>query len=519
MADPEIIAQYVEKIYAYAINHTYSAQEADELSQEILLAALQSLAKLRDADRFEPWLWGVAANVTKSFRRSMGKQRAMYSYDMPEELPCDADEDDSAAVEELYGQLREKIAMLSRIYREITILYYYDGLSTKQIAARLNIPEGTVTWCLSEARKKLKKECVSMKETALRPVRMNIGIYGSGNYNGKTIPFPSEYIDDALSQNILYQCYDSTSTVEELAKTCGVPAYYIEDRIENLLKREAILEVKKGAFRTNFIIWTDKYGIYCEENAEKSLMPLMGRLLDALNGIANEAWKIDFYKAEKTKNDLWTLFGAMAFEYVNRRYNDLPYPPIATRYDGYRWAYIGRAETDAKRRIDVSRQHCANLGSRGDFSHTVYGRIPGTRFRRMMYDTYINACTDILYQGRSEDTAAVADAVRDGYIVRREDGSFFVTTPSFMRGQKSAFDTIAEEHLAPLMPEYSEIVHGFVGGYKKLFPAHLQDDADRMCHLMFVGLFSTIADYALRTGVITPPTGNGYCDVMVQHEK
>ncbi len=71
--------------------------------------------------------------------------------------------------EELCGFLRKKIAMLSAIYRDIIILYYYDSLSTKQISERLGIPEGTVTWRLSEARKKLKKECSNMNETALKP--------------------------------------------------------------------------------------------------------------------------------------------------------------------------------------------------------------------------------------------------------------------------------------------------------------------------------------------------------------
>ena len=75
--------------------------------------------------------------------------------------------------------------MLSEIYRNIIILYYYDGLSTKEIADKLNIPEGTVTWRLSVGRKKLKKEFDDMNETALRPVRMNIGIYGNGDYDGK----------------------------------------------------------------------------------------------------------------------------------------------------------------------------------------------------------------------------------------------------------------------------------------------------------------------------------------------
>ncbi len=58
--------------------------------------------------------------------------------------------------EELYDALRTKIAMLSETYRHIIILFYYDGLSTKRISEKLSIPEGTVTWRLSEARRKLK---------------------------------------------------------------------------------------------------------------------------------------------------------------------------------------------------------------------------------------------------------------------------------------------------------------------------------------------------------------------------
>ena len=80
-----------------------------------------------------------------------------------------------------------------------------------------------------------------MLETALRPIKMRIDIYGSGNYNGKTIPFPSDFIDDALSQNILYHCYEQAKNVEELAKLCGVPAYYVEDRLEKPPENEDLV--------------------------------------------------------------------------------------------------------------------------------------------------------------------------------------------------------------------------------------------------------------------------------------
>lgn len=68
-----IIESYIEKVYGYAVNRTYTREEADELAQEILFTAVRELPRLREESRFEPWLWGIAANVTKSFRRNMGK--------------------------------------------------------------------------------------------------------------------------------------------------------------------------------------------------------------------------------------------------------------------------------------------------------------------------------------------------------------------------------------------------------------------------------------------------------------
>ena len=154
MIDPNMIEAYVERIYAYAVKRTHNREEADDLSQEILLSILQSLHRLQNEDRFEPFLWAIAANVTRSYRRKKGKERALYCYDFPEDLMWE--EDAPFEHEATYARLRQEIAMLSAMYRDIIILHYYDGLSVEQISAKLDIAEGTVKWRLSEARRKLK---------------------------------------------------------------------------------------------------------------------------------------------------------------------------------------------------------------------------------------------------------------------------------------------------------------------------------------------------------------------------
>ncbi len=510
-----VIENYAEQIYGYAVNHTYSREEADDLSQEILFTLVRRLPKLRDESRFEPWLWGVAGNVAKSFRRSMGKQRAMYSYDCLESLSYE--DEYSGENEELYDVLRTKIATLSAIYRDIIILYYYDGLSVSQISEKLKISEGTIMWRLSETRRKIKKEYEKMEETALRPIKIKLGITGSGEFDGKTIPFPSVYINDALSQNILYYCYEKKRSVEELAKLCGVPAYYIEDRIDNLLKREAVTEPTKGKYQTDFIIWQDRHGAYCEGNAEKALQPVMDRLLDAMGGIASEAAGIGFYKAGKSEADLYYLYGAMAFTYAREHYCRLPYPAMTEKYDGNRWCYMGHMAGSRPLTVILNIHQSSNLGSRGSYSHTTYSPIGGMAFREMMYDYQINACEDILCSGSSGDIDSVASAIQDGYIVRRQDGSFLVTVPAFTREQKTEFDAIARKYLEPVISEYCGLVDDFIAGFKRLIPSHLNDDADRICHNIFMGLYIPLISYAQKTGRIQMPSPGCFCDVMIQH--
>ena len=104
----EAIESLYRKVYGYAVNRTYCREEADELAQEILFTVFRELPKLRDESKFEPWLWSVAANVTRSFRRSMGKQRAMYSYDTLESLSFEDEYFKWEEEEEIYASLREK---------------------------------------------------------------------------------------------------------------------------------------------------------------------------------------------------------------------------------------------------------------------------------------------------------------------------------------------------------------------------------------------------------------------------
>ena len=512
----DIIESYIEKVYGYAVNHTFSREEADELSQEILFTAVRELPKLKDDSKFELWLLGIASNVTKTFRRYMGKQRAMYSYDTLESFPYEEEQKNES--EELYDALRTRIAMLSELYRSIIILFYYDGLSIKQISEKLHIPEGTVTWRLSEARKKLKKECTEMNETALNPVKLMIRINGEGNYKDPISPFPYVYISDALSQNILYYCYETPKTVEALAKLCGVPAYYIEDCLGNLMKREAVSEVSKGKYRTDFIIYSNETREYAEK-AKGIFAPVVEDFVSSMKILADAAERLGIYTAGKPKEELIYLYGILAMEHLSEKYNPIKWVERPVRYDGCRWSYHAYLMNGNQNPIrGLGREESSNLGSRGTYKHISY-HFGGFSYREMMFDNEINICEDILLGRKINDTDSATSAIAKGFISKKENGKLFVTVPAFTKEQKQQLDLLADTAFQSSIDEYSDGVRKYVHGYQKLFPEHLKEDVARACNYMFLTLYAThICDMAKEKGLLTPPPDGSICDVLIQYK-
>ena len=349
-----------------------------------------------------------------------------------------------------------------------------------------------------------------MNTTALKPVKMHLDIYGSGDYNGNQKPFPSAYINDALSQNILWYCYEKPQNIEDLAKLCGVPAYYIEERIENLLNRCAVTEPVKGKYQTDFIIFTDKYGQYCEENAKPTLLPVMEKLLPAIRRFFEDTDKIGYYTAEKSSDELHYLCLAMAFYYLSTQYNDVDMAKIPVNYDGNRWRYIAYMESGKYRRIGLGHQLC---GQPDDNRHEVF-KPCGFGFRMMMFSNYADICCDILNGKVSNNKEAIADIIKRGYAVRRENGEIFVAVPAFSRVQKEMLFKAAVNNFAPFMDEYRAAVEQFIDGYKKLFPKHLEEDAQWQCGGFFAGFYDTITQYCVENGILTAPQEDWICDVL-----
>ncbi len=514
--DAEIFEKYVDRIYGWAVKHTYTSDEAEELSQEILLRAMTELSRLRDESRFEPWLWGIAKNVWHSFSRYRGRLRSVMSFDsLPEPVAPEESED---SLPEL---LLARILKLSAIYREIIILHYYDRLSTKEISMRLGVPEGTVTWRLSEARRKLKKELEvsmysSIEETALHPIKMRLDIYGSGSY-GAGIPYPNEYISDALSQNILWHAYEEPMTVEALASSCGVPAYYIEASLANLKKREAVIEPSRGRFQTDLPIFSDRHGLWLKEKLPELISPLSESMYSAIERVYNEMERIEHYRAKKSRTTLFCLYAVMAFVHLSEKFCRLPYPEIPAAYDGNCWRYIGHTESTSNRVNTVGRQSNSNIGSRGHFSLTQFNFL-SFKWKPLLYDLEINVCEDILINGTTEDKWNLSSCIAGGWIEKRGE-ELFVKIPAFRADEYAEFVSIVERELADLIPSWDRAATAIAKDYAELFPKHLANDGARLSRYLWFSSCGELFELWQGDGRLNIADGEDGLAVMIERKK
>lgn len=107
------------------------------------------------------------------------------------------------------------------------------------------------------------------------------------DYDGKRKPFPSVYINDGLSQNILYYSYEKPCTVEELAKFCGVPAYYIEDRISHLTSSYRVFQNLLLYHRSSQAVCHHnlRHNQLCQRQSRIALWCLLCRLYNLRRGL------------------------------------------------------------------------------------------------------------------------------------------------------------------------------------------------------------------------------------------
>lgn len=247
------ITEYLKPIYGFALKRCKSIEDAEDLSQEIVLKAFRALLSKDNIGDVSKFIWTIAHNALSNYYRDNANSMVGVSIDEVAELIADSDAeigaDDNS---ETIRRLQSEIAYLSKLQRKIVIAYYFENRKQADIAKSLDIPLGTVKWHLFEAKKELKRGIDTMRKTSelkFNPVKFHsFGINGSVGRKS-----PDDFFRSSLAQNICYSVRNTAKTVNEIADDLGVSPVYVETEVESL-EEYGFLQMQKDKYILNFII-------------------------------------------------------------------------------------------------------------------------------------------------------------------------------------------------------------------------------------------------------------------------
>jgi RNA polymerase sigma-70 factor (ECF subfamily) len=158
----QIVNSYTRRIYNLGYRYTNRRDEAEDLTQDILVRVYQNLKSFRaDAGTFQNWILKVGRNLiidhyrqTRRFQQAAGTEELEVMNLKDEKAP---NPERTVERDEAARFLREGLQALSPELKEAIILRDIEGMAYLEIAELLGIPEGTVKSRINRGRLELAK--------------------------------------------------------------------------------------------------------------------------------------------------------------------------------------------------------------------------------------------------------------------------------------------------------------------------------------------------------------------------
>ncbi|MEU4579817.1 RNA polymerase sigma factor [Nonomuraea sp. ATR24] len=145
----ELVRRWHPRVWTYT-RRMLDAGRADDVTQEIWLAVVRGLPRLREPGRFTPWLFTVARRaVADRLREEYGRAEEPAAAEPAAGDPVEAMVDRASLVAGL--------AALPVAEREVLVLFYLEELTVEECAQVCGIPPGTVKSRLNRARRLLAR--------------------------------------------------------------------------------------------------------------------------------------------------------------------------------------------------------------------------------------------------------------------------------------------------------------------------------------------------------------------------
>ncbi|MBC8166738.1 MAG: RNA polymerase sigma factor [Bryobacteraceae bacterium] len=153
------IQENLRRIFLQIFRLVNNVDDAQDLTQETFIKALQRQDQIKDLDKASHWLSRIATNTAIDFLRRHGRLNMTEISELPEPLRTEPDDSPERLLlrAEHRAFLESGLRSLSERERTALVLRDVEGLPSREVARVLKCSEATVRSHIANARIKFRK--------------------------------------------------------------------------------------------------------------------------------------------------------------------------------------------------------------------------------------------------------------------------------------------------------------------------------------------------------------------------
>ncbi len=152
----ELVRRCYHQIYRWALSHAGDQDEADDITQAVLIKLHRRLGSYRGGARFTTWLFRVTRNASLELQRRGSRHRHLGLDEVPLEA-IQGDEPEQVDRSAATAAVRQAFQALPKGQRHVFDLVDLQGFTPKEVGEMLGMKSVTVRAHLSKARRAIRR--------------------------------------------------------------------------------------------------------------------------------------------------------------------------------------------------------------------------------------------------------------------------------------------------------------------------------------------------------------------------
>jgi RNA polymerase sigma-70 factor (ECF subfamily) len=153
----QFVADHLRRIFLLIYRIVGNTADAQDLTQETFIKALQREEQLKDPDKAAHWLSRIASNTAIDFLRRHGRMSAADIDELPEMVSPWEGPEQRVLRREQRDYLEDGLRLLSPRERAALLLRDVEELPAEAVARHLNCSQATVRSHIANARTKFRR--------------------------------------------------------------------------------------------------------------------------------------------------------------------------------------------------------------------------------------------------------------------------------------------------------------------------------------------------------------------------